>query len=176
MEKTNKLHIYTGEGKGKTTAAMGLALRMLGNNQPVLIVQFMKDGNSGELVSLKKLPGAHVYEGAVMRGFTYMMDEETLEKTRLEQTKQIDQVILEVQKLKPALLVLDELAVAISLRLIPLQDGIRLIDEGLKAAEVVVTGRGAVDALIEKADYVSNIHAVKHPYDEGLSARKGIEW
>lgn len=72
---------------------------------------------------------------------------------------------------------LDELAVAASYYLIPPDEAMRLIDEGLKYGEVVVTGRGASQALIDKADYVSVIEARKHPYiDEGLQARKGIEW
>lgn len=176
MDKTNKLHIITGEGKGKTTSAMGQALRMLGNNKPVFIVQFMKQGNSGELASLKKLPLAYVHEGAAMRGFTYQMDEDALERTREQQTAEIGKIIEEINRIQPALIVLDELAVASSLMLVPSQDAMRLIDEGLKYAEVVVTGRGASQAMIDKADYVSRIESVKHPYDEGLPARKGIEW
>lgn len=176
MDQKNKLHVITGEGKGKTTSAMGMALRMLGNNKPVLIVQFMKQGNSSELASLKKLPLAHVYEGAVMRGFTYQMDDEDIERTGREQTAQINNIIDEINRIKPALIVLDELAVATSYRLVPPEEGMKLIDAGLKYAEVIVTGRGATDALKEKADYVSNIQSVKHPYDEGLPARKGIEW
>ena len=176
MDKTNKLHIITGEGKGKTTSAMGQALRMLGNDKPVFIVQFMKQGNSGELTSLKKLPLAHVHEGAAMRGFTYQMDEDALERTREKQTAEIGKIIEEINRIQPALIVLDELAVASSLMLVPSQDAMRLIDEGLKYAEVIVTGRGASQAMIDKADYVSRIESVKHPYDEGLPARKGIEW
>ncbi|NLA53825.1 MAG: cob(I)yrinic acid a,c-diamide adenosyltransferase, partial [Clostridiales bacterium] len=147
MDKTNKLHIITGEGKGKTTSAMGQALRMLGNNKPVFIVQFMKQGNSGELASLKKLPLAYVHEGAAMRGFTYQKDEDALERTREQQTAEIGKIIEEINRIRPALIVLDELAVASSLMLVPSQDAMRLIDEGLKYAEVVVTGRGASQAM-----------------------------
>ena len=76
MQNANKLHVYTGNGKGKTTAAMGLAFRMLGTGKEVLVVQFMKQPNSSELVSLKKMPGAHIHEGAAMKGFIYQMDED----------------------------------------------------------------------------------------------------
>jgi cob(I)alamin adenosyltransferase len=177
MESTNMLHVYTGNGKGKTTAAMGLALRMLGIGKEVLIVQFMKQGNSSELVSLEKLSGAHIYKGAVMRGFVYQMDEERLEQARRDQTAQIDQIIRTIHEIRPAMIILDELAVASSYYLVPPQEAMRLIDEGLRFGEVVVTGRGASEALINKADYVSVIEAKKHPYDiEGLRARKGIEW
>ena len=177
MQNANKLHVYTGNGKGKTTAAMGLALRMLGTGKEVLVVQFMKQPNSSELVSLRKMPGAHIHEGAAMKGFTYQMDEDRLEDARRGQTAQIDSIIDEIHTIRPALTVLDELAVAASYYLIPPDEAIRLIDEGLKYGEVVVTGRGASQALIDRADYVSVIEARKHPYtDEGLQARKGIEW
>ncbi len=177
MESSNKLHVYTGPGKGKTTAAMGLALRMLGTGKQVLIVQFMKLGNSSELVSLRQLPGAHIHQGAVMKGFAYQMDEEQLEQARQEQTSQINKIIEKMHEIHPALTVLDELVVASSYYLVPPEEAMRLIDEGLKFGEVVVTGRGASQQLIEKANYVSVIEAKKHPYDEeGLRARKGIEF
>ena len=177
MQSVNKLHVYTGNGKGKTTAAMGLALRMLGTGKEVLIVQFMKQPNSSELLSLRQIPGVHIHEGAAMKGFTYQMDEDRLEETRRGQTEQIDRIIDAIKIIRPALTVLDELAVAASYYLIPPDDAMRLIDEGLKYGEVVVTGRGASQALMERADYVSVIEARKHPYsDEGLQARKGIEW
>ena len=175
MEKVNKLHVYTGDGKGKTTASMGLALRMLGYGKPVLVVQFMKQPNSGELKGLQQL-GAHIHQGAVMNRFTFQMDEEELQRTKQEQTAEVDRIIDEIHRIQPALTVLDELAVATAHYLVPQEDAMRLIDEALKTGEVVVTGRGASEALMDKADYVSVIQAKKHPYDEGLPARKGIEW
>lgn len=176
MEKENKLHVYTGDGKGKTTASMGLALRMLGYGKQVLIVQFMKHPNSGELKALQQLPGAHIHQGATMNRFTYQMDEEELQRTKREQTAEVERIIEEIHRIQPALTVLDELAVAIANYLVPREDAFRLIDEALKTGEVVVTGRGASEALMDKADYVSVIQAKKHPFNEGLPARKGIEW
>lgn len=177
MQNGNRLHIYTGDGKGKTTAAMGLALRMLGTGKEVLIVQFMKQPTSSELVSLRKLPGAHIFEGAAMKGFTYQMDAESLEEVRRGQTEQIDRIIEVIRDIKPAMIVLDELAIASAYYLVPPEEALRLIDAGLEYGEVVVTGRNASEALMEKASYVSVIEAKKHPYDEeGLQARKGIEW
>ena len=169
------IQVYTGDGKGKTTASMGLALRMLGYGKPVLVVQFMKQPNSGELKGLQQL-GAHIHQGAVMNRFTFQMDEEELQRTKQEQTAEVDRIIGEIHRIQPALTVLDELAVATAHYLVPQEDAMRLIDEALKTGEVVVTGRGASEALMDKADYVSVIQAKKHPYDEGLPARKGIEW
>ena len=171
----NLLHVYTGDGKGKSTAAMGLAARMLGYEKPVLVIQFMKQGNSGELISLKKL-SATIYPAPAMMKFTYQMDEEEIEQTAKNMRLAIDTMIDKVNELKPALVVLDEMAVAMAYHLLPTEDGFRLIDAGLQYGDVVVTGRGATDQLKEKANYVSVIMPEKHPYEEGIPARKGIEW
>lgn len=171
----NLLHVYTGDGKGKTTCAMGLATRMLGYEKPVLIIQFMKQPNSGELVSLKKL-GAHIYPAPAMAKFTYQMNEDELDKAADDMRKAIDAMIEKVHDIKPALTVLDEMAVALSYRLIPEDAGFRLIDAALTYGDVAVTGRGATEKLRAKAHYVSVISPEKHPYDEGIPARKGIEW
>lgn len=171
------LHIYTGDGKGKTTAAMGLAARMLGHQQKVLIIQFMKQPQSGELVALKTL-GATIYSAPEMHKFTYEMDEEELAAAAKEIENAIENMIVTIENTAPALIVLDELAVVLSYRLIPLDLGLRLIDHALKFGDTVVTGRGALtlNPLTEKASYISVISSVKHPFDEGLPARQGIEW
>ncbi|HHT14921.1 MAG: cob(I)yrinic acid a,c-diamide adenosyltransferase [Christensenellales bacterium] len=171
----NLLHVYTGEGKGKSTAAMGLACRMLGHDRPVIIIQFMKPGTSGELISLRKL-GAIIYPAPAQKKFTFQMDEEELVQAGKEMKLAIDQMIERIDEVKPALTVLDELATAMSFYLVPKVDGFRLIDAALKHGDVAVTGRGAGEDLFEKANYVSIIEARKHPFEEGISARKGIEW
>ena len=135
----------------------------------------MKQGNSGELKSLKKL-GATVYPAPAMNKFTYQMDEEEIEKTAQDMRDAISDMVIQVRKLQPALTVLDELAVAMAYRMVPKDDGFRLIDAALESGDVVVTGRGASPELIEKAAYVSIITPQKHPFDDGIAARKGIEW
>lgn len=176
MDTMGKLHLYTGDGKGKTTSAMGLALRMLGHGKPVYITQFMKQGNSGELVSLRKLEGAHVDEGAPMRQFTFQMNDEQLEQTRREQTEHLQVLAQRIAQIKPALTVLDELAIAMQLRIVPQEAAMALIEEALQWGDVAVTGRNAPQSLRERADYVSDIRAEKHPFNEGIPAREGIEW
>lgn len=178
METKNRLHIYTGDGKGKTTAAMGLAMRSAGHDRQVLVVQFMKQPNSGELKSLRRLPTVTIYEGVPVTMFTYQMDEEDFERTRENQTAELKKIAALIDEKKPQLIVLDELAVAMQYRLVPQQEALDLISHALTVGEVVVTGRGASDKLIEMADYVSVIEPRKHPFDsdEHLSARKGIEW
>lgn len=175
MEK-NCLHVVTGDGKGKTTAAMGLALRMLGHGKKVLVVQFMKQPTSGELKALAQLPGAIIYLGAPMDRFTYQMDEEGLRRTKEQQTAELAKITEVIRQEHPALTVLDELNVAMAYRLVPSDEALQLIDAALAEGEVVVTGRDAPDALLEKADYISRIEAVRHPFDEGQPARRGIEW
>ena len=170
------LHLYTGDGKGKTSAAMGLALRMLGHGQPVVIAQFMKDGTSGELRAIKSLPRVHIFEGARMKGFVFRMTEPQLEEARRSQTEAVNRLIGEIIQWEPRLTVLDELSVAIATRLIHEEDAWRLIDTALRFGDTAVTGRYASARLEEKADYVSRIEAVKHPFNEGQPAREGIEW
>lgn len=169
------LHVYTGDGKGKTTTSMGLATRMLGYEKPVFIVQFMKQPNSGELVSLKKL-GATIYPAPQMTKFSYQMDEDELREAADAMRNAMDDMAKKIDELQPALTVLDELAVAMAYMMVPKEAGFALIDTALKYGDVVVTGRNASEDLMEKADYVSVITPKKHPYEQGIPARKGIEW
>ena len=170
------LHLYTGDGKGKTTAAMGMALRMLGHEKPVLIAQFMKDGTSGELKSLARFENAHIFEGARMKGFIWRMTPPQLEEARQAYREAAESLMDIIHKLSPALTVLDELCVALAARLLSQEDAFRVIDAALLYGDTVVTGRYAPDKLQERADYVSRIEAVKHPFNEGQRAREGIEW
>lgn len=168
-------HVYTGDGKGKTTCSMGLAARMLGHGGEVVVIQFMKQPNSGELVSLKKL-GAHIFDSPRMDKFTYQMDEEEILEAAEGMKNAIGNMIAQIDAVKPSLTVLDEICCAMAYHLIPKEDGMRLIEAGLQYGDVVATGRSAPKELLKKADYISNIHPDKHPFDEGIPARKGIEW
>ncbi len=173
----NKLHVYTGEGKGKTTAAMGLALRSLGHGNRVLVAQFMKKGNSGELAALRTFANAAVMVAEPIRGFTFRMSGEELDSTREKQTAFAREAAGAVAALRPDTVVLDELGMALSLDLVSEEAARSLIDAALASGETVVTGRNAPAWLLEKADYLSRIAAERHPYaTEKLGARKGVEW
>ena len=173
----HKLHLYTGPGKGKTTAAMGLALRALGHGQRVLIAQFMKNGKSGELTALANLPGATVSLAAPISKFTFSMNASELDKTRMEQTGHARSLIKMLSSLSPDTVILDELAVAVSGGFIDEETARMLISLSLSTAETVVTGRNAPDWLRDMSDYMSVIVAEKHPYNtENLPAREGVEW
>ena len=175
-EPTNKLHLYIGEGKGKTTAAMGLALRALGHGQRVLIAQFLKDGRSGELTVLKNLPGANVAEIAPIAGFIFRMTPEQVAEAKRQQAAQLESLFSLVGSEKPDMAVFDELAMAMQLGFVDMDAAWRLIEEALKCGEVILTGRYAPKELILRADYVSEVVKRRHPYDLGLPARKGVEW
>ena len=173
----NNLHIYTGEGKGKTTAAMGLALRSIGHGNTVLVAQFMKNGVSGELKALKAFPNAIVMTAPPIKGFTTRLSDED----RALAARQQEQFALELQNAiaqnKPATVILDEFNVALSLGMVSETRALALIDAALECGETASTGRNAPMWLVERADYVSRIEAVKHPYETRRQpARKGVEW
>lgn len=173
----NLMHLYTGDGKGKTSAAMGLALRALGHDRKVLIAQFMKDGTSGELQALKTFKEqVIIFDGLLMKGFMRtrtpadLMEKQENTKEAIRQLKEL------IEENKPAVIIFDELNVAIAMQLVKTEDALDLIDCALMYGDAVVTGRYASQKLIEKAHYVSRIEAVKHPFDEGQPAREGIEF
>ncbi len=168
--ENNRLHLYTGNGKGKTTASMGLALRMISHGGRVLVTQFMKDGTSGGTEVLCTFPNVKLVEGAKMKGFVWKMGEEQPGKGAAGHPGfPSASGRREIKAYEPQLIILDELAVAIATRMISEEDAIRLIDTALSYGETVVTGRYAGEKLIEKADYVSEIRAVNTPLMRGAS-------
>ena len=172
---TGKLHVYTGDGKGKTTAAMGLALRSLGHGRRVLIAQFLKDGRSGELAALKTFERATVYPAKPISGFVFAMTAAQKEEAAKQQNTQAADIQSEAERLCPALTVLDELNVALACGMVTRENAERLIDAALAFGDVVSTGRNAPEWLREKADYVSEIIARKHPFQtEKLAASMAV--
>lgn len=176
MDKLGKLHVYTGDGKGKTTAGMGLALRALGHGQKVLIAQFLKDGTSGELKALETFPGARVLRDQPMQGFVFRMTDSQKAKAREEQEKLLEDIKAKILAFEPQVTVLDEICVALSTGMVGQDAAFALMDVGLRFGDVVASGRGASQALMDRADYVTRLDSVKHPFDQGLPARQGIEW
>ncbi len=171
------LHLYTGTGKGKTTAAMGLALRALGHGRRVLIGQFLKDGRSGELEALRAFAGARVMPCPPVEGFVGQMAPEVKRRVIERQTRYARELSGAAQAFRPDVIVLDELAMALTLGVIGEADAAALIDACLVHGEVAVTGYAAPQWLVQRADYVSRIDAVKHPFaDKKLAEREGIEW
>lgn len=168
------IQVYTGNGKGKTSAAFGLALRAVGRGMRVFMIQFIKGGfDYGELYVVDKLPNLTLKafgqgkfvtekppgkEDIALAGQALALAEETIKGGRYD------------------VVILDEVNVALSLKLISLEKVLRLIKEKPKHVELVLTGRDAPEEIIEAADLVTEMREIKHPYKKGLPARKGIEY
>jgi cob(I)alamin adenosyltransferase len=174
-EKTKGLvQVFTGNGKGKTTAALGTVLRAAGHGLKVYIVFFLKgDYARGEFTALDKFPNVEVSRS----GFRRFVDPARITPKEKEQAERAFAAAREaVTSGRYDLVVLDELNVAITYNLVGLDDVIRLIEEKPPHVELIITGRQAEARLIEKADLVTEMVKVKHPYDKGIKARKGIEY
>lgn len=170
------IHIYCGDGKGKTTAAMGLGMRAVGRQKKVLLTQFLKDNETGELNSIEKLGNDfEVFKGAPVKKFFKFMSEEEQRETKREHEERFSKVTKKAVEENFDLLILDEIIASTNLDLIPLSEVINFLEKKPKGLEVVLTGRNPNEKLVELADYVSEIKAVKHPYEKGIGSRIGIE-
>lgn len=171
------LHIYCGDGKGKTTAAMGAALRALGHGWCVDVLQFLKDGSSGEVGMLADLPGCRVLVVDTSGKFTFQMDEAELARVREEQEENVTRALAEVRAGVVQLVVLDEVLDALTTGTLGEDVLAGLLDACEKTgAEVILTGRNPGKWLLTRADYVTEMRALRHPYAKGTPARKGVEW
>lgn len=168
------VQVFTGEGKGKTTAALGTVLRALGHGLKVYIAVFMKgDYPYGEWETLAKLPNVAV----ATFGFREFTDPANVKPEEIEEAKKAlaaaRQAIISGGY---DLVVLDEVNVAIAWKLIELDEVIRLIADKPQPVELILTGRYADRELIKRADMVTECLKIKHPYDEGITSREGIEY
>jgi len=175
-ERIGLVHLYCGDGKGKTTAAMGLIARALGNDYRVLLVQFLKNGTSGELTSLRKLDRVEIMAGQITSKFSISMTEAEKEQTRLLHCDYFRRAVQQVQAGSIDLLVLDEILGAIESDMMVESDLLDFLRHKPQGLEVVITGRHASQAIMETADYISRIECVRHPYARGILARPGIEY
>jgi cob(I)alamin adenosyltransferase len=168
------VQIYTGNGKGKTTAALGLAARAQGQGLKVHFIFFMKGGYPyGERNTLDQLSNTS-YE---VFGHEHFVDPNNVQDVdREEARKALQAAQRALTSGKYDLVVLDEVNVATSWGLIKIEDLLKLIDKKPPNVELVLTGRYADKRLIDKADLVSEVTEVKHPYKQGIPARKGIEY
>jgi cob(I)alamin adenosyltransferase len=169
-------HIYTGDGKGKTTAALGLALRFSGYGKNVIIVQFGKGSFTGELVSLAKIPNIRVLRNSRDFGFWRGMSE--LEKMKLcdENNANLNTALLLSKSGDCSLLILDEILSAYENGAVDREVIDDLLINKPSETELVLTGRSAPQSFIDRADYVSEIKCLRHPYERGITAREGIEY
>ncbi|MFI3172328.1 MAG: cob(I)yrinic acid a,c-diamide adenosyltransferase [Eubacteriales bacterium] len=171
------VHIYHGDGKGKTTCAIGLAMRALGAGYRVIFVQFLKGGDTSELKVLEHLERVEVVRAKKDYKFTWLLTEEELGLLKSEHNILLEEAIARchIQDDERILLVLDELCATYEKKLIDQEKVLDFIKNRFDNIEVVITGRNPAKELLDLADYVSEIKKVKHPMEVGIYARKGIE-
>ncbi|MBI3027325.1 cob(I)yrinic acid a,c-diamide adenosyltransferase [Candidatus Woesearchaeota archaeon] len=185
-ESLGLIHVITGDGKGKTTSSLGLALRAIGNNLNVHMIQFLKSGFTGELYSSKKLGFAieqfgvdalrekqkHLQEFEDKTGKFVFQPDIKEKDAALEGWGHAKKVI---KSNDFDLVILDEMNVVLAKELIPLEEVLEIIKNHGKV-ELVFTGRDAPKELMDAADYVNVVQGIKHPWQKGIVARKGIEY
>lgn len=169
------IHIYCGDGKGKTTAAMGLAVRAAGRDKKVLITQFLKDNTSGEIGIIENIKNITVLKGDPVTKFFKFMSPEEQNITKHEHSVRFEDVTKKAVSENYDILIMDELIASTNLELISVESVIEFLKNKPETLEVVMTGREPDKRLVELADYVSEIKAVKHPYEKGIASRIGIE-
>lgn len=168
------IHLYCGEGKGKTTCAFGLALRAAGRGLGVVVAQFLKTGDSGERIALQHVEGVELLPLPEQMKFTFAMKEEE----RLEAARDALALLAGVERALEAgagLAVLDECCAAVSTGLLPLDRLTALLDRWGSGRELVLTGRSPDPELERRADYITEMKKLRHPYDKGVPARLGVE-
>jgi cob(I)alamin adenosyltransferase len=169
-----RIHVITGPGKGKTTAAFGMALRAAGHGFRVCIVQFLKTSETtGEVIAARDVKGIQIKQfgtGSFV-DFKHITDvDRSCAGKALAFTSSL------MEKGDCDMVILDEVNTAAHFGLVNPSEVAKIISARAKGVEVVLTGRNAPDEFVDMADYVSAIKVEKHPYDAGLKARKGIEW
>jgi cob(I)alamin adenosyltransferase len=171
--KKGFVHVYTGDGKGKTTAAIGLGIRSVGAGLRVHMVQFMKGRRYSEIDALENIPGFTV----VQFGRDEFVDKKKPAQVDIDLARKGLAYAREVfKKNEYDVVILDEINVAVDFCLLSVQDVLDLLDARPEGMEVVLTGRYASPEIIKKADLVSEILEIKHPYQQGIPCRKGIDW
>ena len=164
------VHLYCGDGKGKTTAAMGLATRALGRGQSVVILQFCKDGTSGEVASLRQL-GATVLAGSHDGRFARQLDADERAALCERQSALLEQA----HNMEADLLVLDEACFAARQNLVDTALLKAAVLQKPRGREVVLTGRDPLPWMVDAANYVTEMRCLRHPYERGVAAREGVE-
>jgi cob(I)alamin adenosyltransferase len=178
MSKTDRkglVQVFTGNGKGKTTASLGTVLRAAGHGFKILVIFFIK-GNStdGEFKTLPNLPGVEVAKFGLRK---WIRDPKNVTPEEIAEAKTaLAAAHKAVTSGKYDIVVLDEINIAVYFKLITADDVLKLIKDKSPNTELILTGRNADPRVIEAADLVTEMKAVKHPYDKGIKAREGIEY
>ncbi len=172
MNMKGYVQIYTGDGKGKTTAALGLALRAAGAGWKIYIAQFLKKGDYSEIKALKRYADLVTVEQFGMGRFIKGVPAATDIEAAAKGLEKINDILSAGQH---QMVVLDEANVAVSCGLFPVKALLKIIEQKPDSMELVITGRGAASEIIDRADLVSEVKSVKHYFTNGVQARIGIE-
>lgn len=170
------LHIYYGNGKGKTTAAVGLSVRACGSGMSAAFFQFLKNGSSSEISVLKAMKNMTVICCEACSRFTFAMSEAEKEQVTEAHTEMLRKADELLTNGSVQLVVLDEFLDAYNKKLIDTELADRFIANAAQKGEVVLTGRAPTDSFKAQADYLTELTALKHPFEKGVTARKGIEF
>lgn len=174
--KKGYVQIYTGDGKGKTTAAIGLAVRAAGRGLNVQIVQFLKGMDTGEVSILENINGICIKRVADSTKFFWNMTDYEKSDACTRASKGIEEILTKLESNEIDLLILDESLGALETGIITIDQITNVLDAKPEGVEIVLTGRNAPSELIEKANLVTEMVPIKHYFDEGVNARKGIEF
>jgi cob(I)alamin adenosyltransferase len=168
------IHVYTGSGKGKTTAALGLAMRAAGHGFTVYMIQFMKGKITyGELETAKRIPNVTIKQVG-RPDFVSKENPDPQDIALAQQGFEHAKEIISSQQYD--IVILDEINVAMDFNLISTEEVITLLEERPETVEIILTGRACPREVVMVADYVTEMLEIKHPYKEGMKARKGVEW
>ncbi len=172
------LHIYTGNGKGKTTSAIGQLVRYIGYGKRAVFAQFLKTTQTGEVLFFKEncCQNIEVLRPEKVFPFSNKMSEEQMDEIKEIHNNILKEVISLSQKEEYGMIVLDEIISTYNLGLINKEVVKKFLLENVNNKEIIITGRDCPKEFLELADYVSDINCVKNPFDKGVVARKGIEY
>lgn len=170
------IHIYCGNGKGKTTSALGLAMRASGAGMKVHIIQLMKGSDTSELASIEQLSNITIARPQKNYGFTRSMSEADRSEITVCHNEMLLDAFEKMLSGEFEMLIIDEFFAGYNNELVDKTLAEKIVFEKSENCELVLTGRNPPENFIAAADYVSEIIAVKHPYEKGITARKGIEF
>ena len=170
------IHAYYGDGKGKSTAAAGAALRAAGNRMRVMYVQFLKTENTGERLALQSIDGITLTSCPLELKFTYEMDDRERQQVSMMYRGIFERAVSITLSDRYDMIVLDEVFDVINEGMLSESSVFEFISNAPNNSEIIMTGRKPPKRFIDAADYVTEFKKHKHPYDRGIQARKGIEY
>lgn len=170
------IQVYTGDGKGKTTAALGQGLRSCGRGLKVCMVQFLKGGDTGELHSVEKLqPLFNIYRFEKKRGFFWQLNDQEKKELKEDIDKGVEFIKKVIKNNECDVLIIDELLGVLGNKLLEVEEVIDILKSKPETMEVIITGRNAPQRIIDMADLVTEMKEIKHYFRSGIPARDGIE-